>query len=340
MNFKAQLLTLLCALAVLPVAAQEELINLELQARADFIDERIDGGKIADHSGFKGRYLNIQLSGTIDDHFSYSYRQRLNREHLDKAFFNATDWIYLDYHPTERWKVMAGKLVVAIGGYEYDRTPIDNYFYSGYCNQIACYQWGAAVTHTLQGGRDHFTAQITQSPAVMEGENLYAYNLMWAGKHGWFESLYSINALQCAPKSYLWLVALGNRFRIGESYLNLDLTLRHGKGMQFGEDFTLSGEWFIPVGGRVQLVAKASYDLNRSDAAADWLVTAGSELTSVSGVVEFYPLKGGNRAVCLHAAYAHTFGTNTHPAAVLHDRQGIATIGLRWRMNLLRWKRS
>lgn len=339
MRFRTALITLLLLVVGYRATAQDALFNLELQARADFVNEQIDGHTIADASGFKGKFLNLLISGGIDEHFAYSYRQRLNREHLDGAFFDATDWIYLTYRPSVQWSFSAGKQVIAIGGYEYDRTPIDNYFFSAYCNQIACYQLGASVTHTLPSGNDHFTAQVTQSPFELEGKNLYAYNLMWVGAHDWLHTLYSINALEYAPSQFLWLLALGNRLRIGGSHLNLDLTLRHGEGQQLMEDFSLSGEWFIPIGRRVELIAKATYEINRSDSPIDWLVAAGSEITTVSGTVEFYPMKDGNRAICLHAAYLRTFGTNTHPTAVLHDQQGIATVGLRWKMNLLKWVR-
>jgi hypothetical protein len=87
---------------------------------------------VKSNSGFRGKYLNVLLSGDIGKHWSYSYRQRLNKAHANQSFFDATDWIHLTYTLNKHWSFNAGKQVVGIGGYEYDRAPIDLYFCSEY----------------------------------------------------------------------------------------------------------------------------------------------------------------------------------------------------------------
>ncbi len=337
MTFKTKLLTLLCALAVLPAVAQDELINLELQARVDYMHEQLDGEKVAPNSGFKGRFLNIYLSGTIDEHFSYSYRQRLNKEHLDRSFFDATDWVYLTYAPSERWSFSAGKQVLHIGGWEYDRAPIDIHFYSEQNSHIACYQMGISATHTLRGGRDRLTLQLAESPFSVENENLYGLHLMWAGDHGALRTLYSVSAMEYLEGEYIWYIALGHRLALGDLTLELDLTNRAGADQTFLlRDCTATAEAVWAVGERVNLVGKVTYDVNRTHSAADRLILPGTELTRVGGGIEFYPLKA-NRTICLHANYCHTFGANTNPVGVLQPKQGIFDVGVRWRMNLLRF---
>lgn len=337
MTFKTKLLTLLCALAVLPAVAQDELINLELQARVDYMHEQLDGEKVAPNSGFKGRFLNIYLSGTIDEHFSYSYRQRLNKEHLDRSFFDATDWVYLTYAPSERWGFSAGKQVLHIGGWEYDRAPIDIHFYSEQNSHIACYQMGISATHTLRGGRDRLTLQLAESPFSVENENLYGLHLMWAGDHGALRTLYSVSAMEYLEGEYIWYIALGHRLALGDLTLELDLTNRAGADQTFLlRDCTATAEAVWAVGERVNLVGKVTYDVNRTHSAADRLILPGTELTRVGGGIEFYPLKA-NRTICLHANYCHTFGANTNPVGVLQPKQGIFDVGVRWRMNLLRF---
>ena len=49
---------------------------------------------------------------------------------IDAGFFNATDWFYVDYKPTEQWTLSAGKQVIDIGGWEYDYAPINLYYCS------------------------------------------------------------------------------------------------------------------------------------------------------------------------------------------------------------------
>ena len=90
--------TLCLVMSVLCVMAQEsKTVNLQLETRMDYQREYLDGDAILPNSGFKGKYLNVILNGTINEHWSYSYRQRLNKAHADATFFDATDWVHLTY---------------------------------------------------------------------------------------------------------------------------------------------------------------------------------------------------------------------------------------------------
>lgn len=51
---------------------------------------------------------------------------------------------------------------------------------------------------------------------------MYAYNLMWNGRHGFFEAIWSANLLEYAPDRYISYLALGNRFSFGKVALELD----------------------------------------------------------------------------------------------------------------------
>jgi hypothetical protein len=62
----------------------------------------------------------------------------------------------------------------------------------------------------------------------------------------------------------------------------------------------------------------------------------GTEVTRLGGGVEYYPLgHKGNRDVRLHAAYAHTLGTNTNPAGTADGKQSFLTVGLTWKIDIL-----
>ncbi|MBR5820609.1 MAG: porin [Alistipes sp.] len=332
---------LLGCLACQQVSAQEGPLNLSIETRIDYQRESIDGVRDHDNSGFKGQDLNLMLDGDIGHGFSYSYRQRLNVNHDDENFFDATDWLHLTYTtPNERWAFSAGKVVVGIGGYEYDIAPIDCYFYSEYCSNIACYQLGASITHTLKNGRDSFMAQVTESPARV-GEEMFAYNLMWVGDHDWFESLYSVNAMEYMPNEYIYYIALGNRFTMGPVVLELDFMNRATDHQTFFfRNCSVMGTAKVEVCPYVQLQAKATYDVNRTDNIADFCVAPGTELTRVGGAVEFFPLKE-NRNVRLHAAYSYTMGSSDTELTVLQNKHSRFDIGLTWRMNILPfpWKK-
>ena len=75
-----------------PVAkAQENDLRLQAETRIDYSGEQLKSDDFK--GGFYGKYLNVILSGTIGDKFSYAYRQRLNKAHADQSFFDATDWL-------------------------------------------------------------------------------------------------------------------------------------------------------------------------------------------------------------------------------------------------------
>lgn len=162
---KRTLAAVLCACSALAGYAQENsLLSLKAEARMDYQMERVDGETNHDHTGFDGKYLNLRMDGRIAPSFSYSWRQRLNKNHDNQSFWDATDWAYLMYEPNEHWGISAGKQVVGIGGYEYDRAPIDLYSCSEFWNNIPCYQLGASVTYLTRDGRDKWMAQFCESP--------------------------------------------------------------------------------------------------------------------------------------------------------------------------------
>ena len=79
--------------------AQEppELLRLDALARVDWQNTSTDGRNIRSNSGFEGKYLMIRLDGRITEGLTYSWRQRFNKQIFDSSFFDATDWLYLNY---------------------------------------------------------------------------------------------------------------------------------------------------------------------------------------------------------------------------------------------------
>lgn len=323
--------------------AQEEKesasINIIAEARIDYQGDYVNGNTIEDNTGFKGKYLNLAIFGNISNTISYSYRQRFNRGHADHTFFDATDWVHLTYtSPNRHWALSAGKQVVGIGGYEYDRAPIDLYFCSEYWNNIACYQFGASVTYATKSGNDKIMFQACESPFRTNAHGLYAYNIMWMGSHKWFHTLYSLNMMEYMPGDYIYYITLGNEFRLGRNAkLQLDLMNRAAEGHSFlFKDFSVMGEFSCNIGQKFDIFGKATYDVNKSDVMADYCVMPGTEITRVGAGVDFYPLPKGDRSVRLHAAYCYTFGVNGNPSApVLLDNQSIFTVGLTWKLDIV-----
>lgn len=336
------LIALLCLWLALPAAGQENApAHLWLEARGDYQRDRVDGSAVRANSGFKGRYLNVKLDGQVGPHWTYAYRQRLNKMHRASDFFDATDWLHIDYSPTERWTFSAGKQVVAIGGYEYDRAPIDLYFCSEFWNNIGCYQWGASAAYTLRGGHDTFVAQWCQSPfrSFYADSDMYAYNLMWQGRHGWYESLWSVNVLEWAQGRFISYLTLGNAFNFGPMRLELDFMNRATSHQTFlFRDCSVMAELSSRPSPYVRLHTKLTYDVNHADRAADLCVLPGTELTRVGCGAEAYPLR--DERLRIHANWCYTFGTNGNPDGALRDRQSLFDLGITWRMDLLATART
>ena len=240
----------------------------------------------------------------------------------------------------ENWAVSAGKQVVAIGGYEYDRAPIDLYFCSEYWNNIPCYQFGVNLTYTFNEGKDQLLAQVCESPFRLPGKDMYAYNLLWYGSHGWFNTIYSVNMIECMPGEFINYITLGNKFNVGDFSLEFDVMNRAVRNQTFlMKDISLMGELSYSPSQKWNIFAKATYDVSNTDKAGDYCVMSGTEVTRVGAGVEYYPLDGGNKNVRLHAAFSHSFGKNGNPAGALLDEQSYVTLGLKWKMNLLSFKK-
>lgn len=336
------LCTCLAVAALGTASAQNpQWLNLQGEVRVDYQREYLDGDAVKSNSGFKGKFVNILMSGKISDAFSYSYRQRLNKAHKDQSFFDATDWAYLTYQPNQHWGFSGGKQVVGIGGYEYDRAPIDLYFCSEYWNNIPCYQLGVSVAYTTGSGKDKFQGQVCESPFNLENEDMYAYNLMWYGSHGWFNTIYSANALEYRPGKFIYYLALGNEFQLGKAKLQLDFMNRATEHHAFFfKDCSVMGELSCPVGKHINLFGKVTYDVNHTGQEGDRCVYNGTELTRVGGGVEYYPLPDGNRNIRLHANFCYSWGKNGNEAGTMLPKQNLIDVGVKWKVDILSFTRK
>lgn len=329
--------------ALLPItvyAQNSELLRLRIEARLDYTQEYIKDVKVNDNSGFKGKYLNIRMDGNLAEGLSYSYRQRLNKPNVNATFFDATDWITMTYQ-YKNWSVSAGKQVVAIGGYEYDKAPIDLYFCSEYWNNIACYQMGVSGSYTTTAGKDQILFQFCESPfrknpSNLSNKEMFAYNLMWYGNHGFFSSMYSINFMEYLPGKYINYIALGNRFTFGKFALELDIMNRAMSGSDFlFNDYSIMGELSWKPIDRLNVFVRASYDRNKT-VTGDFCVAPGTDLVRAGAGVEFFPLKN-YKNLRLHLNCCYTDG-DSPSTTVLRPEQTIVDAGLTWYMNLLNIK--
>ena len=319
---------------------QAPIINIKADARLDYQRVWNDGHTDKPNSGFEGKYLDFQIDGQIVDGLTYSWRQRLNKTITDANFFNATDWVWLKYQ-FGRWNVAGGKEVVKIGGFEYDRSPLDVYSGSVFWANIPCYQIGVSAGYDITPS-DRLSLQFCQSPFhTTENRDMYAYNIFWNGRHGIFSSLYSINLVQYAEGKYISYISLGNKFDIDNWSLEFDIMNRAASHQKFFfKDCSIIGDLSWRPHKKWKVHAKATYDVNKSGTGADFTVLDGTELTMVGAGVEFFPLLKNNHSVRLHANVYYAWGNNANAADVMQNKTTVFDIGVKWYMDIFSLKRK
>ena len=309
-----------------------EIVRLDVEARADYQWRSLDGNTDDSQTGFEGKYIMMRIDGVIMPGLTYSWRQRFNKS---QDFFNSTDWIYLNY-AVGRWNFQAGKEVIAIGGYEYDANPIDIYDYSVFCSNISCYGFGVSAGFSLTNS-DKLTLQVAESPcSTADNRNLYSYNLMWNGSHGSFETIYSANMVEYTKGHYINYLSLGNKFKFGKVDFELDLMNRASSHQTFFfKDCSAVAELIYRPTDRWTIHGKYSYDVNHSGTQADMVVANGTELNMAGAALEFFPLMKKRHRLRLHAGCFYSWGKNGNPDNCMQGKTLFVTAGLTWDMNIL-----
>lgn len=318
----------------------ESLLAFNVEARLDGQYLQKEGKTDQSQTGFMGKYIAIKAQGTITEGLSYTWRQRFSRTPKDHTFWDQTDILDLTYK-TGNFDVGAGKQVVMIGGYEYNRAPIDLMCPNLFVTNVACYQFGVSGGYQLTSN-DHIGLQVSQSLfATSEDRNLYAFNLMWTGSHEitddiQFETLYSVNEMEYQKGKWCNYVALGNKFRLFDQFsILLDAMVRtYPENKLFKNNtFMLEGSWDVNPAWRV--TAKCSYDCNLGvNMTTKTDVRRGTELGIAGAVVEWMPLRKKRHSLRLHAAGFYSFGKNTETADLMQKNTLYASLGLTWHMNL------
>ncbi|MDD7317256.1 MAG: porin [Prevotella sp.] len=336
------ILALLCILASTAYAQNKRPVSLDFEARGDYDYRSIDGTKVKEDCGFKGNVVNIIIMGNLSPEFSFGFRNRLNGINRNYSFFDATDWLYLTYQATKNVSFTAGKMVVKVAGWELSPAPIDCYLLSEFCYNFPCYQWGVMGQYRTNSGKDNFAFQVCQSPYQKQynalgtdKEDMYAYNLEWTGRHGFFEPMWSANMLEYAPGKFINYISLGNRFHISDNVqVELDLMNRAASHQTFfGKDCSVVCQVSYQPVEKLNIFAKASYEVNKSGTDADVAITDGTELKRISGGVEFFPLK--DKKLRIHGNMGYAFGKNTNPNGTVHDKESNVNIGVTWRARVL-----
>ena len=328
-NMKKICLILIVTLLPGVLSAQSQVDRLYFDMRASFHQDITDGQY---NSQVIGEYLNFQMLGHITPTIDYRIRQRLNKKVFDERnMFNATDFMYVNWHATERWSFLVGKDVVLIGGYEYDAAPIDVYYYSQFCNNIyQAFTFGATASYQFAEGQQ-LVGQVCNSPLSLGFQNIYAYNLAWNGQFApWWKTIWSVNFVEDIDKRMVNYVALGNHFIFRDVIFDVDLMNRSGFGQQnfLLSDMSLISKIIWSVGAW-NICAKAGYETNDianvdpQGRPYDLVIAPGTEYIYAGCGLEWFPL--GRDNLRLHGVY---YWDNA-------ERRNNIELGITWRVDVI-----
>lgn len=329
------LILLLCA-SLTAEARTGGIDQLSLETRLAWNGQWLENHPQHDDSGFRGQFINLRFDATIVNGLTVSCRQRLNRQ-TDRTFWDATDWLKLDWQASPQWTLSAGKLVVNEGGWEYDRPPIDLYYCSDHWYHINCYQLGVSATYK-PSTKDALTLQLCNSPyRQWAGNNSYAVNFQWVGQHGWYHTTFGLNAFQRDYHNHwIGLMSLGNRLLMGKHLrLDIDYIHRATRHQAFLKDFTLSTELRGQVHPSTSIFAKYTYDQNKTTNTADMEVLCGTQMQSLSAGIEVHPISKYRDGVRLFAAGCFSWGENPEPNGCLRDNQTCVQAGIKFKVDIL-----
>lgn len=327
-------------------SGEEHLISFDLDARLDWQIVTHHKDPIIDDSqtGFIGKYIALKAHGQLTEGLTYTWRQRFSRTPKDHTFWDQTDILDMDYQ-FGKFDVGAGKQIVLIGGYEYDRAPINLMCPNLFVTNVACYQFGVSAGYQLTPN-DKLLFQVSQSIfANTFNRNMYCYNLMWRGGHNLtdklrYESIWSVNEVEYLKGKYCNYVALGNKLLINDKFTILvDLMTRTYPDNKIFKNNTFMGEISWDINSKWKVSAKMSYDCNRGVNKTDKSeVARGTQLVIGGAVAEWYPVKNARHLLKLHAAAFASVGENYNLSDMMQKNTLYGSIGLTWHMNLLNFK--
>ena len=273
---------------------------------------------------FGNSSLYTFLNGSAGD-FSYSMSNHWVSTDTVSLYQNAflsydydfIDWLLLSYS-VGQFTFNVGKDVLAIGSSEYDYNDVDVHYAlaTPFWHKNAAYQWGASVDFTTKEEDTTLRFQFSASPF---GEwpfasKLFAYSLYWSGEYGCYTPFWSVNFMEYERGRFASIIALGNRFSVGDFTIELDYMNRATSITKFFEqEFSVSAQLLYNYRDKVEAFVRGGYDhYNGSDIFGyedDWsFVPVDASLCPkywyVGGGLHYFPLKE-SRDLRIHALAAY-----------------------------------
>ena len=152
-----------------------------------------------------------------------------------------------------------------------------------------------------------------------------------------FSTMYSVNMIEYLPGRFINYIALGNQFSFGDCRLQLDF-MNRATDMKdiIGKDMSIMTEFQWKACDRLNVIAKFTYDINRTGSIGDLCVAPGTDIYRAGATLEYFPIKT-YKDLRMHLSCCHTNGKSPE-SAVLRPKQTIVDAGITWKVGLLNIK--
>lgn len=254
-------------------------MRLEARADLDYYHNTSDNPNIATDNpyGFHGRYFNMIVGGPLGDKFSYYFRQRIIASSGSVSLFDNTDFLYINYMPSENWMIRMGKDALAVGGFEYDAPPIDVLFNTIYWNNFYCFQPAVSAAYKSSNGQQMVLMQVGNSPYVYYGADLgldlgnewksglMSFNLFHSGDFGHYKMLSSVNFFQRPDRKFMNYIAIGQKLVYHRWDAYLDLIHHANAPDDWGKNFAVVSCANFYLDNGLSFFAKGAWEQNKSN---------------------------------------------------------------------------
>ena len=163
---------------------------------------------------------------------------------------------------------------------------------------------------------------------------MYAYNILWNGRHGIWETFWSANMSEYAPHKFINYISLGNKFHFTNNLqLEFDYWNRAASGQGFiGKDCSIIGQLsYQPTEKVTFLQSKLRSESCRNRC---WCSVTRWNRTH-SHWCRCRILSAKEKNIRIHGYYSYAFGKNTNPEGVVQDKMSQVNVGVTWRGKVL-----
>ena len=256
---------------VLNLEKKSDAVNVYLNTHVSY-QERFNG---EDQGGsFVGRQLRFEMLGNVNDRWGYRFRYRLNRpgEQQDDNFSNNIDIMAINFKATPRLTLSAGKLGVAVGGYQYDENPIQVLEFCDWLTGIDGFHLGVHAAYEVakqntvvlglyNTNNNRTKRYYSEDPSLKDARHPLAASLYWAGSMfgGKVQTLWSYAMLKEVEGKYGNLLMLGTKLHLPKWCFIVDY---YGAWEQVDHHKTVSADMTAAL-GTTTLARSTSYNTVR-----------------------------------------------------------------------------